>query len=161
AIVGVRQDGIAPYARAFGVRDMASGAPMATDLVMRIGSLTKAFTVTAVLQLVDQGKLGLDDPISKYVPGVPNGDAITIRQLAARRRGLFSYPDGVVPARASQPQRQWTPAELLAISFSHPPLFRPDEKFDYSNTNTVLLGLVIEKVSGQPVHAYIDEHIVR
>ena len=66
-----------------------------------------------------------------------------------------------MPALASQPQRQWTTRELLDISFRHPPLFQPGTEFDYSNTNTVLLGLVVEKVSGQPLHTYIDEHITR
>ena len=61
---------------------------MATNLHMRIGSLTKTFVTTAILQLADKGKLGLEDPISKYVPGVPNGDAITLRELAAMRSGL-------------------------------------------------------------------------
>jgi D-alanyl-D-alanine carboxypeptidase len=161
AIVGVWQDGAPPYVRAFGVRDTASGEPMATNLHMRIGSLTKTFVTTAILQLADKGKLRLEDPISKYVPGVPNGDAITLRQLAAMRSGLYNYTDEVVPALASQPQRQWTTRELLDISFRHPPLFRPGTEFDYSNTNTVLLGLVVEKVSGQPLHTYIDEHITR
>jgi D-alanyl-D-alanine carboxypeptidase len=161
AIVGVWQDGAAPYVRAFGVRDTASGAPMATNLHMRIGSLTKTFIVTAILQLVDQGKVGLDDPIGKYVLGVPNGDAITIRQLAAMRSGLYSYTDVAVPALASQPQRRWRPEELLEISFRHPPLFPPGAEFDYSNTNTVLLGLVVEKVSGLSLNTYIAEHITR
>ena len=161
AIVGIWQDSAAPYVRAFGVRDTATGEPMATDLYMRIGSLTKSFTTTAILQLVDRGKLGLDDPISKYVPGVPNGEAITIRQLAAMRSGLFSYSDVTNPMLPSEPRRQWTPEEVLEIAFRHPPLFPPDAEFDYSNTNTVLLGLVIEKVSGQSLGAYIEEHITR
>ena len=72
AIVGIWKDGEAPYVRAFGVRDTATGEPMATDLYTRIGSVTKSFTTTAILQLVDEGQLGLDDPISKYVPGVHN-----------------------------------------------------------------------------------------
>ena len=161
AIVGVWQDGAAPYVQAFGVGDTATGDPMAPDLFMRIGSLTKTFTTTAVLQLVDQGKVGLDDRIDRYVPDVPNGDTITIRQLAAMRSGLPDYSEVVIPALPSQPQRQWTPQELLEISFSRPPLFAPGTEFDYSNTNTALLGLVVEKVSGQPLNAYIDEYITR
>ena len=161
AIVGIWKDGEAPYVRAFGVRDTATGEPMATDLYTRIGSLTKSFTTTAILQLVDEGKLGLDDPISKYVPGVPNGDKITIRQLAAMRSGLFSYSDETNSMVLSQPQRQWTPQEVLEIAFRHPPLFPPGTDFDYSNTNTVLLGLVVEKVSGQSLDTYIEEHLTR
>lgn len=159
AIVGVWQDGAAPYVEAFGVRDTSTGEVMSTDLLMRVGSVTKTFTTTAVLQLVDQGRVGLDDSIDVYVPGVPNGDTITIRHLAAMRSGLPDYGEVVIPLLPSQPQRQWTPRELLEISFSTPPLFPPGTAFDYSNTNTVLLGLVVEKASGRPLADYIADHI--
>ncbi|GAB4051602.1 serine hydrolase domain-containing protein [Catellatospora paridis] len=161
AIVGVWQEGKAPYIRAFGVQDTSTGQPMTPDLHMRIGSLTKTFTVTALLQLAQQGKLGLDDPIDRYVPGVPSGDVITLRQLAAMRSGLFNYADVTIAGLSSEPDRQWTPQELLAVSFSRPLLFEPGTKFDYSNTNTVLLGLVVEKVSGQSIEAFIDQHILK
>src|SRR3954447_25037031 len=75
------------YVRSFGVADKATEAPMQTDFYSRIGSVTKTFTVTALLQLVDQGKLNLDDPISRFVPGVPSGDQITLRELAQMRSG--------------------------------------------------------------------------
>ena len=92
-IVALSAPGKGEYVRAFGVADKATGAPMTPDLNMRIGSVTKTFTVTALLQLVDQGKVGLDDPIGKYVDGVPNGDRITLRQLAGMRSGLFNYSE--------------------------------------------------------------------
>src|SRR5215216_3122997 len=82
AVVGIWQDGSEPYVRAFGVRDTATGQPMATDLYMRIGSNSKAFTITSLLMLADQGKLGLDDPIDRYVEGVPNGNQITLRCIS-------------------------------------------------------------------------------
>jgi D-alanyl-D-alanine carboxypeptidase len=160
-IVGVWKDGEAPYLRAFGVRDTATGEPMTTDLHMRIGSVTKTFVTTAILQLVDQGEVGLDDPISKYVPGVPNGDAVTLRQLANMRSGLFDYSDVTQALTFDDPHRQYTPQDLLAIVLRHPPEFPPDTRFDYNNSNTVLLGLVVEKVSGQSLDRYIDEHIVQ
>src|SRR5262245_719109 len=117
AIVGIWQDGSEPYVRAFGVRDTATGETMASDLYMRIGSNSKTFTVTAILMLADQGKLGLDDPIGRYVEGVPNGDQITLRQLAEMRSGLYNYADDTHPKIPQQPFRQWTPDELLAIAF--------------------------------------------
>ena len=161
AIIGIWQDGQFPYVRAFDVRDTATGEPMATDLHMRIGSVTKTFVTTAILQLVDQGKVGLDDPISKYVPGVPNGDAVTLRQLAGMRSGLFDYSDVTQTAMPDDPKRRYTPQDLLEIVVQHPPELPADTKFDYNNSNTVLLGLVVEKVSGQPLNRYIDEHIVQ
>jgi D-alanyl-D-alanine carboxypeptidase len=161
AIVGIWHDDHAPYVRAFGVRDTASGQPMATDLYMRIGSNTKAFVVTCILMLADQGKLGLDDPIDRYVKGVPSGDRITLRQLAQMRSGLYNYADDTNKALPQQPFRQWTPRELLEVAFRHPLLFPPGSAFDYCNTNTVLLGLVVEKVSGQSLASFIEQKILK
>ena len=162
-IVGVWQPGVAPYVKAFGVRNKATGRPMTTDLHLRIGSETKTFTITAVLQLVDQGKVGLDDPIGNYLSGVPNGNEITIRQLAEMRSGLVSYTTSEAWSQAyqSNPLRPWTPQELLPYSFSQPLLFAPGTQFNYSNTNTILLGLLVEKVSGQSLSAFISQHILK
>lgn len=161
AIVGIWQDGHEPYVRAFGVRDTATDDAMATDLHMRIGSNSKTFTVMAILILADQRKLGLDDPVGRYVEGVPNGDQITLRQLAAMRSGLYDYASDTNPKMPQEPYRQWTPRELLDIAFSHEPLFPPGSQFDYSNTNTVLLGVVVENVSGQPLPSFIAENILK
>ncbi|MET8453898.1 serine hydrolase domain-containing protein [Streptomyces sp. NPDC005209] len=150
------------YVKSFGVADKSTGAPMRPDLYMRIGSETKTFTVTALLDLVDRGKVNLDDTIDQYVSGVPNGDRITLRQLAGMRSGLFNYSedDGFFKALTSDPQRPFTPRELLAYSFKHPVLFPPGEKFDYSNTNLILLGLVVEKAGGRPLGDYIHDHVL-
>ena len=161
AIVGIWQDGRAPYVRTFGVRNVATRQPMATDLYMRIGSTSKTFTVTAILLLADQGKLGLDDPIDRYVTGVPSGNQITLRQLAAMRSGLYDYSDDTNQDLPQQPFRQWAPRELLEIAFRHPLLFPPGSAFDYSNTNTVLLGMVVEKVSGQSLASFIEQNILK
>ena len=134
---------------------------MAADLHMRIGSNSKAFTITAILMLADQGKLGLDDPIDRFVEGVPSGNQITLRQLAAMRSGLYDYSDDTNPKLPQQPFRQWTPHELLEIAFHHPLLFPPGGEFDYSNTNTVLLGVVVEKVSGQSLASFIEQNILK
>jgi D-alanyl-D-alanine carboxypeptidase len=149
------------YEKAFGVADKATGAPMRTDFYSRIGSETKTFTVTGVLQLVDEGKVGLDDPIAKYVPGVPEGDRITLRQLARMQSGLFPYnaDEDFGRALVTDPYRSWTPQELLSYSFRHPLDFLPGEGWEYSNTNTVLLGLVVEQVSGLPLPEYIRQRI--
>ncbi|ORB21323.1 serine hydrolase [Mycolicibacterium moriokaense] len=160
-IVGVwGQDG--DYVRAFGVADQESRAPMRTDFYTRIGSVTKTFTITALLQLVDQGKLRLDDPIAEYIPGVPSGDVITLRLLAQMQSGLVTY-DGTPEFEAAfiaDPQRTFTPQQLLDFALDKPLQFPPGTKFDYCNTNTVLLGLVVEKVSGQSLADYVSEHIL-
>ena len=150
------------YVRAFGVADKTTRAPMKTDFYSRIGSVTKTFTVTGVLQLADQGKLGLDDPIAKYVDGVPQGDKITLRQLARMQSGLFNYSASPAFQQAmfADPRRPFTPQQLLNDAFARPNPFPPGEGFEYCNTNTVLLGLVVEKVSGQPLHSYIHDQIL-
>ena len=163
AIVGVWQKGESPYIKAFGVRNTTTRQPMSTSLYMRIGSETKTFTVTAILQLVDQGKVRLDDPIGKYVSGVPSGNRITIRQLAEMRSGLFSYTGDPAFLRVAftNPIPPFTPSQLLSYSFSHPLLFSPGTSFNYSNTNLVLLGLVVEKVSHQSLARYITQHVLK
>ena len=160
AIIGIwGPDG--DYVRTPGEADQASGAPMETDFFHRIGSQTKTFTVTGVLQLADEGKLGLDDPIAKFIDGVPQGDRITLRQLARMQSGLPNYSDseGFQQAFFADPYRNFTPQELLDYAFSEPTKFAPGEGFLYCNTNTILLGLVVEKVSGQTLPDYIRDHI--
>ncbi|MFI6686345.1 serine hydrolase domain-containing protein [Streptomyces sp. NPDC050485] len=161
--VSVSAPGKGNYLRSFGVADKATGAPMAPDLNMRIGSVTKTFTVTALLELVDQGKVGLDDPISKYVTGVPNGDKITLRDLAEMRSGLFNYSadPGFDKALMTDPKKPFTPQQLLAFAFKHPVQFQPGQKFDYCNTNLILLGLVVEKAGGMPLNDFITQKVVK
>jgi D-alanyl-D-alanine carboxypeptidase len=160
-IVGVWQPGQPSYARAFGVRDTRTGESMTTDLYMRIGSVSKTFITTGVLQLVDQGRVGLDDPISMYVPGVPNGDQVTVRELAEMRSGLYDYSNETTPPKLGAEQLQRTPEELFRIAVSHRPIFAPGAEFDYNNTNTVLLGLPIQNVTGQPLSDYIRDHLTQ
>ncbi|CAM5395111.1 beta-lactamase [Streptomyces avidinii] len=161
-IVGLWAPGKGSYVKAFGVADKATGAPMKTDLNMRIGSETKTFTVTALLELVDRGKVALDDPIGKYVSGVPNGDRITLRELAGMRSGLFNYSEDAdfTKALESGSGRTFTPRQLLDYSFKHPVRFAPGAKFEYSNTNLILLGLLIEKVTGRPLHEVIQKDVL-
>lgn len=150
------------YVRTFGVGDKATGAPPKPDFYHRIGSVTKTFTVTGVLQLVDAGKVKLDDPIARYVDGVPKGDRITLRQLARMQSGLHNYSatEGFQKALYGDPKRPFTPRELLDFAFSKPNDFEPGQGFEYCNTNTILLGLTVEKVSGQSLHDYVRDHIL-
>ncbi|NBM18718.1 serine hydrolase [Streptomyces sp. GC420] len=161
-IVGLSAPGKGSYVRAFGVADKATETRMTPGLFMRIGSETKTFTVTALLRLVDQGKAGLDDPIAKYVDDVPNGNRITLRDLADMRSGLFNYSmdEDFAKALTSDPQRPFTPQELLDYSFRHPVRFQPGERFEYSNTNAILLGLVVEKAGGLPLHEFIERNVL-
>jgi D-alanyl-D-alanine carboxypeptidase len=163
AIVGVWQKGQPDFESAFGVRDKKTKKPMTTGLYMRIGSETKTFTGTAVLELVKEGKVGLDDPISKYLTGVPNGENITVRELGEMRSGLLSYSADEQWALkfVSDPFFQWTHEELLAYSFGQPALFAPGTQFNYSNTNLILLGLLVEKESGETLESFVEKHLLK
>jgi D-alanyl-D-alanine carboxypeptidase len=161
AIVGIwGPDG--DYVRTFGVADKATHAPMQTDSYSRIGSVTKTFTVTALLQLVDQGKLKLDDPISEYIPGVPSGDQITLREMAQMQSALTTYDDvtAFTDTYIADPHQSFTPMQLAGYGLDKPLQFPPGTQYQYCNTNTVLLGLVVEKQSGQRLPDYISEHIL-
>lgn len=161
ALVGIwSPDG--DYVKAFGVADTATGAPMGTDFYSRIGSVTKTFTATAVLQLVDGGKVNLDDPIARFVEDVPNGETITVRQLADMRSGLADYTktDEFSAAMTANPHRDFTPEELLGWAFAQPASFPPGQRVQYCNTNYILLGLLVEKAAGQPFADYLTEHIL-
>ncbi len=149
------------YVKAFGVADTATGAPMTTDFHSRIGSVTKTFTATAVLQLAEAGSVGLDDPIDRYVDGVPGGETITVRQLATMRSGLPDYLENEEfdTAVAADPTREFTPGELLGWAFKNPATFPPGQRYQYSNTNYILLGLLVEKVSRKHLPDYLAEHI--
>ncbi|MFG3514287.1 serine hydrolase domain-containing protein [Streptomyces bobili] len=162
-VVGLWMPGKGNYVRATGVADTATRRPMTTDQYIRIGSETKTFTVTALLKLVDDRQIRLDDPISAYVRGVPGGDRITLRHLAEMRSGLFPYsadPD-FVHDLLSDPSRSFTPRQVLAYGFKHANTFEPGQEFQYSNSNLILLGLVIEKVSGQRLADFIDRQVLR
>ncbi|WP_231391897.1 serine hydrolase domain-containing protein [Arthrobacter sp. 35W] len=160
AIVGVRTPQ-GSWTAAYGVADPATGTPMATDLHMRIGSVTKTFTGTLILQLAQDGKLSLDDTIDKYYPGIPNGSTVTLRMLANMTSGISSYftPD-FLPIYFEHPATIFTPEQLIAYGVAASPIFAPGEKFNYSNTNTILLGKVVEKVTGQPFGTVLQQKIL-
>ncbi|MCK8438223.1 beta-lactamase family protein [Streptomyces sp. D2-8] len=162
-VVGLWMPGRGSYVRATGVADTVTRMPMTADSYVRIGSETKTFTVTALLELVDEGRIALDDPIATYVRGVPNGHRITLRQLAGMRSGLFPYTADAdfIHDLLSDPERYFNPREVLTYGFRHPNTFGPGEDFQYSNSNLVLLGLVIEKVTGRKLADVIHERVLR
>ncbi|MET8223576.1 serine hydrolase domain-containing protein [Streptomyces sp. NPDC005301] len=162
-VVGLWMPGKGSYVRATGLADIDTGEPMTTREFVRIGSETKTFTVTALLKLVDDGRIGLDDPISAYVDGVPNGDRITLRHLAEMRSGLYPYSDDpdFDHDLMSDPNRYFSPEELLEYGYRHKNTFAPGKKFEYNNSNLILLGLVIEKVTGHRLADVIERRVLR
>lgn len=162
-LAGVRVAGAAPWTRAFGQADVAKATPLSLDSTFPLRSITKSFTVTVFLQLVKLGQLGLDDKVARYIPGVPNGNLISLADLAGNQSGLadYSMQPSFIEAFVEDFLRVWTPQELVAISFAVPPSFLPGEQYEYSNTNTVLLGLVIEVVTGLPLADVLAAQIFR
>jgi D-alanyl-D-alanine carboxypeptidase len=120
-------------------------------------SAGKTLVAVVVLQLVEEGKLALGDPVSRWIKNVPNGDAITIEQLLAHTSGLFSANED---KRVHEDHRYLTPEENLAVARKHGPLFCPGENWRYSNTGYDLLGMIVERVDGRPFQAAIAARII-
>nr|WP_245234221.1 serine hydrolase domain-containing protein [Mycobacterium sp. PS03-16] len=166
AIVSLSIPGELDYVRAVGVGDSSTRIPVSIDDHTRIGSITKTFTGTAVLQLVDQGRIRLSDPISQYVDGVPAGDQITLDMLGRMRSGLPNYTESdefgtrVYQESPLGPDAfALTPRQIVDEAFTLPTDFPPDAQWEYSNTNTVLLGMVVEKVTGMPFAEYLQQNV--
>lgn len=160
AIVGVRTPE-GTWTAAYGLADPDRDEPMEVGMHTRIGSVTKTFTGTALMQLVEAGELSLDDTIDTYVADVPNGDRITLRQLANMTSGLQSYTKVTefTDTYFAAPETVFDADELIEVGLDASPVFEPGEQFDYSNTNTLLLGKVIEEVTGRPLAEVFDEQI--
>lgn len=162
AIVGIWVPGRGTWVVARGVSNLENNTPMKVNDRVRIASITKTFVATVVLQLVDEGRLSLDDTIDRFVTRVPNGDAITIRQLLNHTSGLYDFIfDPVFQAAcAADPLEKWTPRQLLSSSVLHDPYFAPGAGFRYSNTNYVLLGMVVEKLTGRGIGTEISRRVL-
>lgn len=150
-IVGVRI-GNTTWKAQRGIADTTTKTPVSLDEYTRVGSVTKTFTGTLILQLVDEGKLELDDTIERWFPDLPDAKNITVRELGDMSSGIASYTDNknLDDEYFANPTRAWTPEELVAAGTSLPRLFPPGHGFYYSNTNFVMLGLIIEQVTNKP-----------
>ena len=161
AVVLVRSPELGDWSTAMGTRTWHGTEPVTLADHVRVGSNTKTWTATVVLQLVDEGRIALDDPVSRYRPDVPNGEDITIAQLLDMTSGLANYTTDLElnEQMDTNPGRVWDPEELLAIGLAEPPAFPPGEGFLYSNTNYVLLGVIIEQLTGVPVEQAFQDRI--
>lgn len=145
----------------YGATELGGTTAPRADTHFRIASNTKTMTAAVIVLLAQEGKLRFDDPVSKYVEGVPNGDGITISDLLKMRSGLYNYTSAPELAESldHDPTRVWTSEELLAIAFKRPPIFAPGEQYDYCNTNYVLLGLIAEKLEGAPLATIFQDRL--
>ena len=136
-----------------GTTELGTKTPPSADTHFRIASQTKTMTSALIVLLAQDGKLKFSDPVSMYVPNVPNGQNITVADLLRMRSGLYGYTadPGLAAAMDAEPSKSLDAAGGLDIAFRQPPLFAPDAAYDYSNTNYALLGLIAEKVGGRPL----------
>lgn len=163
AAVIVTDDGKTIYARGRGLADIQAGTPISPDTVFRIGSITKQFSAAVILQLVEEGKLSLDDPVSKFVPSLPQpGAGATVRQLLNHTVGVQSYT-GIPGWMADEKNtgRPYTTEQMIALFKDLPSPSKPGEEYSYNNSGYVLVGAVIEAVTGKPWHQAVEERTAK
>jgi len=161
AVVLVR-DSKGVRAGAAGYANLRTKERMRVDHAFRVGSITKTFVATVVLQLAAEGTLGLDDALERWLPGlVPNAQAITLRQLLNHTSGIYNYTDdeALNSSLIRNPRRVVTPVELVSFATKHGPVFDPGTSWSYSNTGYILLGLVIEKATATSLEQELRERI--
>ncbi|WP_312161780.1 serine hydrolase domain-containing protein [Phenylobacterium sp.] len=158
-VVAAMRQGEVVFARGYGLANLETGTPIASDSVFRIGSITKQFTAAAVLLLAEDGKLSLDDPVSRRLAQFPAEDPTTIRQLLTHTSGIVDYVGG-----EGFDREQWLPHttdQLVAFVLARTPLhgFEPGADWRYSSSNYALAGAIVEEVSGQPLAAFLKARI--
>ncbi len=159
ASLAVVKDGKLVYTQAYGKARIDPDVAAAPEMRYSIGSISKQFTATAILLLQEQGKLNLDDAVGKYVPGLTRGNEVTIRQILSHTSGYQDYAPEDYPVESQM--KPVTPREILDTWASKPLDFEPGTQWQYSNTNYVIAGLIVEKVSGEKLFAFLGEHVFR
>ena len=142
--------------------DSMTGVPATTDMHFRNGAVAISYVSTLLLELVDQQKVGLDDPLSNWFPDLPNADQVTLRMLANMTAGYADYVIGNEQLATDlylDPFRQWTPEELIAFSTAEPHVYPPGTNWNYAHTDYVILGQVLEKITGKPMALLMQEYI--
>lgn len=161
ALASVKDRGGRTRAYTAGVGDLATGAKVPRDGQVRVGSNTKTFTAVVVLQLVGEGKIGLDAPVDAYLRGLVGGDGIdgrqiTVRQLLQHTSGLPNYSKYL-----SDDIRYYDPRELLDLALQHKADFAPGTNWAYSNTNYLVVSLIVQKVTGRSLAEEIDQRVIQ
>lgn len=157
--IAISRGGAVAFGKGYGKANKATGALADVDTRFRLGSLTKQFTAVALMQLAERGALKLDAPIGDFVPGLSKPiAAVTLHQLATHTSGILNYTRDASLMRDQAAKHP--PAEVIASFNDRPLAFTPGSKFEYSNSNYFLLGLVIEKVSGSTYETYLQSHVL-
>src|SRR6476620_8984746 len=157
ASIAVVKDGQLAYAHAYGLARVEAKTAATAAMRYSIGSVSKQFAASAILLLAEEGKLSLDDRVEKFVPGLTRGGDVTLRQLLSMTSGYQDYwpQDYVMPGML----KPVTPDEIVSRWAKIPLDFEPGTQWQYSNTNYVIVGLVVQKVSGQPLFDFLQQRI--
>jgi CubicO group peptidase (beta-lactamase class C family) len=161
-IVRVTVDGEEVVTQAVG--DSMTGVPATTNMHFRNGAVAISYVSTLLLKLVDEKKLSLDDKLSKWLPEIPNADRVTLGQLAQMTSGYVDYVIGnteMNDALYADPFRRWTTHEMLQYSIKRPLLYAPGTNWNYAHTNYVLLGLALEKATGEDMSKLLSDKVLR
>ena len=156
-------DGRQRFTASSGTAELNTTKPVPENGRFRVGSITKTFVSTVTLQLAGEGKVDLDAPVVRYLPGLIDG-RITVRQVLQHTSGLFNYTNALPlnPDEFEQIRyKHWSPQELLALSTSKPLDFEPGTQWNYSNTNYVVAGLLVEKITGKPYEKAVEQRILK
>lgn len=160
ATVLVARKGSVIYKKAFGMANLELNVPMQIDNVYRIGSITKQFTAVAILQLMERGKLNLQDDITRFIPGYPtHGYKITIEHLLTHTSGIQSYT--AMKDYMDRMALDLKPAQMIEYFKNQPMRFVPGTKWEYDNSGYFLLGYIIEKITGKTYAEYLEENIFK
>ncbi|MBE0654224.1 MAG: serine hydrolase, partial [Bacteroidales bacterium] len=158
AVALVAQNGKVLFKKAYGMANLELGVPMQTNMVFEIGSITKQFTAIAILMLVEDGKIKLEDEITKFIPDYPtHGHSITVHHLLTHTSGIRSYTD--MPAFGEFWRKDYEPSEFIDVFKNEPMDFAPGKKWMYNNSAYYLLGMIIEKASGMGYPDFIEKKI--
>jgi D-alanyl-D-alanine carboxypeptidase len=155
--VAVVRGGTIVYAKGFGLQDIAAARPVTPDTIFAVGSVSKQFTAAAVLLLVQDKKLRLDDRVAQFEPSIPNANELTLRELLNQTSGLHNYAD---PAEHAWPLQGAIPLQrIIDILATDKPDFTPGTRFEYSNANYAVLTAAVERAGGRPMGAFLSSRI--
>jgi D-alanyl-D-alanine carboxypeptidase len=160
AVAGVWVPGEGTWTAARGLADRDAGREMRAGDLFRIGSITKTFTATVVLQLAEEGLISLDDTLEAYFPDMPHAGEITVRQLLNHTSGIWDdYGEEFMAIAENDMLKEWGPQELLDVTLSFDPDLQPGERFHYANANYILAGMLIEQVTRNDLAVELQERI--
>lgn len=157
-VLGIYADEKTIFEETYGYACFDLLVPNTIDIKFRIGSLTKQFTAASILKLIEMGKVSVNDKLSEYIEDFPNGDSISIKHLLTQSSGIFDYTE--VDDFDVEGKKYKTNSQVVSVIRTFPLQFDPGEKWEYSNSNYILLGYIIEKVSGKSFDDFLKSELL-